>query len=82
MAADGIDISRKVRRQLTLDVTEEADKIIVMAEQETWPDFLKDSNKVEVWNITANLGTLDYEGFCEIRDQIKELVSDLVQQVG
>ena len=48
MKAQGIDISENVRKQLTLELMDEADQVIVMAEKNTWPDYLSSSEKTVV----------------------------------
>ena len=41
------DLSSEQRTQLTPELVDAADKVIVMAERETWPDYLVESGKVE-----------------------------------
>ena len=45
------------------------DKIIVMAEPETWPSYLKNNTKIEYWEIKYPKGT-DLKIHREIRDQL------------
>ena len=40
------DLSSEQRTQLTPELVDAADKVIVMAERETWPDYLVESGKV------------------------------------
>jgi protein-tyrosine-phosphatase len=51
MEEQGYDLSKNVRKQLTQDMAEVADKIIVMDERQNLPDFLINSQKVTFWNI-------------------------------
>jgi protein-tyrosine-phosphatase len=51
MKREGLDISRNKRNQVTPEMVDWADKIIVMAEKETIPDFLKNSQKTIMWEI-------------------------------
>ncbi len=48
---EGIDISKNKRNQITPKMVDWADKIIVMAEKETIPDFLLNSQKAIIWEI-------------------------------
>ena len=45
---EGIDISVNVRNQLTAEMVEQADNVIVMAEMETLPDYLSKHKKGSV----------------------------------
>src|SRR3989344_7599816 len=40
---EGIDVSSNIRNQLTSEMADNSDKIIMMAERELLPGFLKDS---------------------------------------
>ena len=59
MKKEGIDIEENARTQLTPLMIEEFDKIIVMAESETIPEYLHQSNKAEFWNIEDPKGMSD-----------------------
>lgn len=76
----GFDISKNIVKQLTPKMITWADKVIVMAEKETWPDILKKSDKVEFWPVPDALNR-PYEFHCQIRDQIKNLVEKLAQKI-
>ena len=43
------------REQLTPELVDAADKVIVMAERETWPDYLVEGGKVEFWDDRGRL---------------------------
>lgn len=74
----GFDISERTARQITLEMVSEADRIIVMALRETWPDYLARSDKVEVWDVEdPAAGT--YEAHVKARDDVKRRVEELVQ---
>lgn len=70
---ENIDVSGYIRKQLTPGMVEEADKIIVMAEPETIPEYLSNSDKVENWSVKDPKGS-SLEFHREIRDKIKSLV--------
>lgn len=57
-----------------------ADKIIVMAEKETWPDYLKKSDKVIFWEIEDMCGQ-SLDKFRQARNQIKSRVEDLIKEI-
>lgn len=73
----GIDISNNFIKRLTLEMVENADKIIVMVKPETIPEFLRDNKKVTYWNITdPDEQTLEFHE--QTRNKIKELVKEFV----
>lgn len=77
MKEERIDISNNVRRQLTTEMINNADKIIVLAEEDVITDELRNNPKAIFWNIEDPLNT-PIERHREIRDQIKGLVISLV----
>jgi arsenate reductase (thioredoxin) len=77
----GIDILEKKRYQLTPTMIDEADKIIVMAEKESIPEYLSKSDKVVTWNVEDPKGK-SLEFTRNIRDQVLSLVVDLVKKLG
>ena len=56
-------------------------RVIVMADGDSWPDFLQDSNKVTYWDITDPVGLGD-EGALSIYNEIKRRVEELVVETG
>ena len=78
---EGIDAEEFVRRQLTPEMAEWADKIVVMAEPETIPDYLKDSPKIAYWDVKDPKGT-SFEIHRETKEKIKELVNELRYSVN
>ena len=81
MKKQGVDISGKTRKQLTGTMVQEADKVIVMADRDSWPDFLQDSNKVTYWDITDPVGLGD-DAALSIYNEIKWRVEELVRKIG
>ena len=47
----GVDMNSNVRKQLTASMAEAYDQLIVMAESETWPEWLRDDTRAVYWNI-------------------------------
>ncbi len=74
----GIDAKDFKRDQLTQEMINTSDKIIVMAEEETIPDYLKESTKVIYWDIEdpKNMSQAETN---EIRDQIIPKVKNLIE---
>jgi arsenate reductase (thioredoxin) len=77
----GIDVSNKTPIQLTEEMAQFADTIIVMTEQENLPSYLLNSNKVISWDI-KDAGGKDYAFHINMRDQIDLLVKELVDRIG
>ena len=81
MREQGVDISEKNRKQLTEEMVQEADKIIVIADRDTWPDYLSNSEKVVVWDIQDTRG-MGPDSAGPLFDEIKQRVEDLVREIG
>jgi len=76
----GFDLSKNVRKQLTPSMVNEADKIIIMDEEKNLPDYLKESSEKTFWDVEDAVGT-SLELHCKIRDQIKMLVKQLINDI-
>lgn len=77
----GVDISQNLRTQLTEDLVAQADRVIVMADRDNWPDYLRDSDKVTFWAIEDTLGLGSGEART-LLDEIKRRVEELVRETG
>ncbi len=69
----GFDYSEQRRKQITPDLVDDFDTIVVMAEKDTWPEYLENNPKVILWEVENPKGCT-YEKTCEIRDVVKNLV--------
>lgn len=76
MSEVGIDISGNLRTQVTPEMLDEYEKIVVMAEPEIVPDYLKENSKVETWEI-EDTKVMSLNKAREIRDEIKRRVNEL-----
>ena len=81
MLSEGVDISEKLRKQVTEEMVKEADKVIVIAQQNTWPDFLRVSEKATFWDIQDPVA-VDPDARNAIFDEVRRRVQELVQEVG
>ena len=81
MSEQGADISEKTRDQLTLEMVQEAGKVIVIADEDTWPDYLRNSDKVVVWTIQDTRG-MGPDSARPLYDEIKRRVRELVTDAG
>lgn len=73
----GFDISQGTRKQVTPELIENADKVIVMAERDTWPEYFKSDSKVIFWDVQNPKGQT-FKKTCEIRDTLKDKVIELI----
>jgi protein-tyrosine-phosphatase len=74
MSEEGIDIGGYIRKQLTEDMVENADKVIaVMEDTEELPEYLINSPKLIRWSVPDPKGQ-DLEFTRNVRDQIKEYI--------
>jgi len=80
MSEIGLNIEENIAKLLSPKMIMRADIIIVMAEKETWPNYLKNSDKVVFWQIEDMCGQ-SLAAFNKVRDQIKELVEKLVKEI-
>ena len=81
MNEEGLDISSEQRNQLTPELVDAADKVIVMAQRDSWPDYLVEGGKVVFWEISDPVNILRDPAKSRM-DQIKGFVEDLVRETG
>ena len=81
MEEEGLDISSEQRNQPTQGLVDAATKVIVMAQRDSWPDYLVEGGKVVFWEIPDSVN-VPSETAQSIMDQIKRLVEDLVRETG
>ncbi len=77
----GYDVSKSKRRQLTLKMAEEADKIVAITDKKDLPEYVKNSPKAVFWDVADAKGK-SYEFHCSLRDEVKKLVEKLVKEIG
>lgn len=75
----GFDVSQGIRKQVTPELIESSDKVILMAEKDTWPNYLENNPKVILWDVENPKG-VTFEKTCEIRDIIKKKVEQLISE--
>ena len=81
MREEDLDLSNSVMSQLTSEMVDEADKVIVMAEADTLPGYLSQSEKSIFWHVPS-AAWQPIDEVREIKEQIKARVQDLVREVG
>ena len=81
MMDEGIDISEHLREQLTSTMVQDADRVIVMADRDSWPDYLRDNDKVTYWDITDPAG-LEEPAALSIYDEVRRRVQELVRELN
>jgi protein-tyrosine-phosphatase len=79
MKKEGFDVSENVRKQLKPEMLNKFDKIIVMAESEIVPDYLKGRKNVEFWDIKNPKG-MNKEEHNKVVRQIKDLVKRFIKE--
>lgn len=77
MAEIDIDINENKRTQLTEMMLNEYDKVVVMAEIENVPEYVKEIDKIIYWEVEDPKG-MSLEETSKIRDQIAGLVHSLI----
>jgi protein-tyrosine-phosphatase len=76
----GIDMSENVRMQLSPEMTNQYDRVVVLAEPESIPNYLESAPNVEIWDVEDARGKT-VEQAKVIRDQIKHLVEGLAKKL-
>ncbi|MGI6103570.1 MAG: low molecular weight phosphatase family protein [Patescibacteria group bacterium] len=76
----GADISDNIRRPVTPELVSVVDRVIVLAERETWPEYLVDNPKVEAWEVQDPRGK-DLATLRQIRDDLRDRVGDLIRRL-
>ena len=77
----GVDIGEKEKQQLVPEMLVTADLAIVIAETESWPDYLKEGGKVLFWDIQDPVTMAD--DFAEnVYRQVQRRVERLVAEIG
>lgn len=75
----GFDISNNIRKSVTPEMVEWADKVILVVDDtDPVPQYVLDSDKVIRWNVLDPKGQ-DIEFTRKVRDQIIDLVRDFGQ---
>jgi len=77
----GADIGEKERQQLVPEMIGTADIVIVIAEKERWPDYLKEGGKVVFWDLPDPFGQAD-DLAEELYKQVRQRVEQLVAEIG
>jgi len=76
----GIEAKDNIRTQLTLQMLNEADLVVSMAEDESSPDYLLNSNNAQFWDITDPFK--QSLGFTrDLRIKITKLVTKLLTRL-
>ncbi len=78
MAEEGLDVSMAVRKQLTEQMVDDADRVIViMEDSEELPEYLAHSSKMERWSIPDPKGK-DLEFTRTVRNDIQSRVKGMI----
>ena len=81
MKEEYLDLSKNKPKQLTQKMTEEVERIIVLAQKDHCPDYLLKSKKTIFWDVPDPRGQ-DLEFHRKVRDLIKIKVKDLINKIS
>lgn len=73
MNEEGIDVSKAIRKQVTEEMVNSSDKVVVLLEDEELPEYLVGSPKLVRWFVVDPKGK-DLDETRKIKDEIKELI--------
>jgi arsenate reductase len=74
MKEEGIDVSKNYRTQLTEEMFDGADKVVLIIEgNDPLPKYMQNSDKLVRWDVPDPKGT-DLATHKKVRDEIKELI--------
>jgi protein-tyrosine-phosphatase len=80
MTNEGADISGERSTPISKELVDKSDQVIVMAEKETWPEYLNNNPKVTYWHVPdINVSTM--EAVSDTGNKIKSLVKELIKAV-
>lgn len=80
MDEEGIDVRKNVSKNVTKEMVNWADKIIAFdSKKQDWPSFLRNSEKVEIWEIDDPRNG-DLNAHRKTRDKIKIKVKNFVKE--
>ncbi len=77
----GIDVGEKERQQLVPKMIENAELVVVIAERERWPSYLKEGGKVVFWD-TADPARMGEDAADEVYREVQRRVARLVAEIG
>ena len=80
LAENGIDASQNFSKQLNEETAKDADVIVMLAEPELLPDYLKTDPRVQIWQIDDMKNKdLDFHRLTtqKIRDKVTELIEEI-----
>jgi protein-tyrosine-phosphatase len=77
----GRDIGEKEKQQLIPEMMTTADLVVVIAEKERWPGYLKECDKVLFWDIQDPVD-MAHESANEVYRQVQRRVEQLVVEIG
>ena len=81
MEKQGLDITPNVRRQVTPEIVERADRVIVLTDKFEMPDYILASDKVVYWDVSDTL-KVPYDVALEVSRDIRSRVEELVTEIG
>lgn len=76
----GVDLSERERQQLTPQLMDEADRVVIINDKAFWPDYVVEGGKVVYWDIQEPLGQPEdtvQHIFSEVRQRVEELVNEI-----
>ena len=77
----GVDASETESTQLTPEMLDEADRVIIINERDRWLNYVKEGGKVVHWDIPDSLGMEDESAF-DVYREIRQRVEELVREIG
>jgi len=81
MKEEGLDISKNIRKQVTQEMINDAEKIILTVdERDLIPDNLRNNQKVVIWNV-VDPKNQSLEFTRQIKDQIKDLIENFLKSL-
>ena len=81
MEREGMSIASGRTTQLTSELVDAADRVIVMAQREAWPPYLIEGERVTFWDIQDPVN-VTAESAQEVIVRIKSEVEELVKEFG
>ena len=81
MEEKSFNLNGTISKQLTPEMVEAADKVVVMTTQQALPSFLLDNDKVVIWDVRVP-SEMSHDTFRYVRDEVRRRVRELANEVA
>jgi protein-tyrosine-phosphatase len=81
MLEHGVNLGNRERTQLTRELVDAADKVVMILPKGDWPDWLTEGEKVVLWDLEDPVD-MDHDAAWKVFDEIGVRIRALVGEIG